>query len=124
MARSTKVHHYIAFPDVASADTLWDMLRYDRCHPVSNTPQGWMVLKQPYLEGVRGGFTVARWESFAIRFALGATASVHDGGHIPFDLLTEMQRLSAGAATAGEPLYRYAPKHARQDRLLILTRGV
>jgi hypothetical protein len=63
-----KVEWYLAVrnePDLPAR--VFDMLRYDACFPISNAPDGWVVFRQPYREGHRGGFTVARWASFGFR---------------------------------------------------------
>lgn len=66
--------HFIAIPEapdqqrrMRQRDTIWDMLRYDRCHPVSNAPSGWIVLVQEPLKDMKGGFTIPRWNSFGFR---------------------------------------------------------
>lgn len=81
-----KLDWYIAFPDADRIESqIWDMMRYDRCYPHTfNAAPGWVVLKQPYLEGVSGGFTLKRWESFGIRNPV--VVSAYPGYGSPFEL--------------------------------------
>lgn len=66
---------------------MWDMLRYDRCHPLHNADRfeamGFVILIQPYVKDMKGGFTDGRWDShgFRIRFT-----EMSDTRHIPFKL--------------------------------------
>jgi hypothetical protein len=57
----------------------FDMLRYDRCYPipVGGLPDNWLALKQPWQEGIRPGFTFARWESFGFRHFVYAEGTDH-----------------------------------------------
>ena len=93
MAR--KIDHYLAirdsYHDVASQ--AWDMMRYDRCYPASNTPSGWIVFIQPYRESVRGGFTIDRWTSFGFRNIVTGTAPTSSG--IPSEMYRHMIELNA-----------------------------
>lgn len=106
MSRTTKVNHFLAFPlrhreegtpeEIFQEDmnrvsaTTWDMLRHDACYPVSNTPANWIVVCQPYRDGVKGGFTVARWESFGIRGILTSTGPISQTT-IPYELLDRIR---------------------------------
>ncbi len=90
---TTKVDHYIAFRTrerSADSDAAWDMMRYDRCYPASNTPSGWLVFLQPHLDGVKGGFTVARWESFGFRNPILGSTTTRSG--IPTSMHMEMEK--------------------------------
>lgn len=93
-----KFDHYIAFPDKdVDKAYLWDMLRYDACYPVSNAPDGWIVLKQPAVKDVKGGFTLDRWRSFGIRNPIVAESDLNAG--LPFFILDQIsrRRQTAGA---------------------------
>lgn len=92
-SRNTKVPWYIAVyvgseelgwvqdPNAGRIECrVWDMLRYDRCYPASNGERfeemGFILLKQPYQQDVKGGFTVGRWESMGFKTLFFGPASL------------------------------------------------
>ena len=65
----------------------WDMLRYDRCHPLGSQDRfqalGFLILIQPYVKDMRGGFTLARWVSHGFKTLFEAKA---ESRHVPLEL--------------------------------------
>lgn len=104
MARGGKVTHYIAFSTAdhphrrSMADAAFDMMRYDRCYPATNTPDGWIVFEQPHQDGIQGGFTVARWESFGFRNPVLGSRGMAEGSGIPTVMRFEFEKREANAA--------------------------
>ncbi len=93
-----RISYFLAIPEnsVVQPIRLWDMLRYDRCFPMSNAPTGWTILVQPYIDGIRGGFTAGRWQSFGINQAIVATK---EGGLItPFEMVSWIQQVEHAGA--------------------------
>lgn len=88
------------------AEGMWDMLRYDRCYPTSNThdeqERGWIILTQPYVPGLRGGFRLDRWSSFGFRTVLVASAPTQTG--VPWRFRELIQETTV-KMTAPAPLF-------------------
>lgn len=94
MAKKAEWYLAVRDDDRDIPSRVWDMLRYDSCYPVSNAPSGWVVLKQPYRDGIKGGFTLARWSSFGFRDLPMAPAPLGHPG-IPSDLHAQIRAAEA-----------------------------
>jgi hypothetical protein len=95
-----KQDHYLAVRETNNiARDTWDMLRYDACYPISNAPDGWVILKQPYRDGIRGGFTIERWESFGFRGENMIVGSSHPSAGTPSELYHRIRLADERAAT-------------------------
>lgn len=88
-----RIHSFAAFRHNGHSD-LTDMFRYDRCFPLGNAPSGWMVVCQPHIEGISGGFTEGRWSSFGVK-QMFVAHSTTIALSIPDDLRRTMETVDA-----------------------------